>query len=186
MLVASYYRANGNGATSMGRPLRRDLTGLEIGFLVILGRMPPRPGYGQAEWLCKCGRCGVTCVKPGSTLNRGVTKSCGCLRNEMLLAGMQTTHGKTNTRVYGIWQAMKNRCYNKNQPHYERYGGRGIRVCREWRDSFEAFYAAMGDPPSLRHSIDRIDNNGSYKPGNCKWSTPAEQNDNQRRRKRRT
>lgn len=75
---------------------------------------------------------------------------------------------------------MKQRCHNPNQPHYGRYGGRGIQVCERWRNSFADFYADMGDPPGPGYSLDRIDNNGNYEPGNVRWATLAEQRKNQR------
>ena len=95
---------------------------------------------------------------------------------------MPTTHGKYGTRVYRIWNAMIQRCTNPNQPHYERYGGRGVTVCDAWRGSFEAFYADMGEPTTDTHSIDRKDNMRGYEPGNCRWATLSEQRQNQRKR----
>jgi len=94
---------------------------------------------------------------------------------------MPTTHGKRHSRVYRTWDGMIQRCTNPNQPHYERYGGRGITVCDAWR-AFANFYADMGDPPTDQHSIDRIDNMRGYQPDNCRWATPSEQTFNQRKR----
>ena len=92
------------------------------------------------------------------------------------------THGMSGTRVLRIYRGIIQRCTNPNQPHYERYGGRGVTICDAWRKSFEAFYADMGDPPTDQHSIDRIDNDRGYEPGNCRWATIEEQNANRRPR----
>jgi hypothetical protein len=77
---------------------------------------------------------------------------------------------------------MRQRCHNPNQPHYERYGGKGVRVCKKWRDDFMAFYRDMGEPPSDKHSIDRINPSGNYEPRNCRWATASQQNRNKRRK----
>lgn len=90
-------------------------------------------------------------------------------------------HGLRHDPLYSVWANMKNRCYNKNDPHYERWGGRGITVCKEWRNNFKLFYdwaVANGYRKGL--TLDRIDNNGNYEPSNCRWSTIKEQNRNKR------
>jgi hypothetical protein len=89
------------------------------------------------------------------------------------------THGKTFTQEYSIWLGIKQRCFNKNSIGFHNYGGRGITMCSEWRNSFEAFYKHMGDRP-VGKSIDRINNHGNYEPGNCRWATQAEQVNNSR------
>lgn len=166
----------------MARPLKEDLTGKRFGKLFVVRR--DGSGKGQALWFCKCD-CGREISVAGSHMRRGNTKSCGCWRHEFSKV-MKSTHGKTRSKIYRVWAGMKNRCHNPNQPHYHRYGGRGIRVCDEWRNSFEAFYRDMGDPPKdgQRWTLDRMDVNGNYEPGNVRWATYAQQNDPTNKRRK--
>jgi hypothetical protein len=132
-------------------------------------------------WECRCD-CGTVRQIDGHSLRRGRTRSCGCLRRERVVA-RSLTHGLSRTPEYTAWMAMKRRCGNPGRPDYT---GRGIKVCAEWKDSFEAFLEHMGPKPSPSHSLDRINNDGNYEPGNCRWATRSVQNANQRPRRQTT
>lgn len=129
---------------------------------------------GRTMWLCQCD-CGKQKTIRSDHLQTGRIKSCGCY------APGAPTHRLYNSRHYHIWTNMKMRCYNKRDPRYPDYGGRGIKVCDEWLNSFESFYSwAIGNGYSDNLTLDRIDVNGNYEPSNCKWSTKKEQNNNKR------
>ena len=159
----------------------KDLTGQRFGRLVVQKRYGRTPG-GEASWICQCD-CGKQFAVVGSSLRKGTTRSCGCLRDE-IVSKKQSTHRKTKTRLYNVWTHILQRCYNPNHTAYKRYGGRGITVCDEWRYSFQTFHdwaVANGydeNAPRGKCTIDRIDNDKGYSPDNCRFVDMKVQNHN--------
>lgn len=153
-----------------------DLAGKKFGRLSVIDPAPNKGGRTRWNCVCDCGN--LHCANTNH-LVRGYTRSCGCLKEEIISSGANTTHGKRRSRIYSIWCGIKDRCLNKKSARYSSYGGRGITVCERWM-TFENFYEDMGDAPNGM-SVDRINNDLGYSPENCKWSTPKEQANNTRR-----
>jgi hypothetical protein len=172
-----------------------DISGRTFGRLRVVGRGPTSRNGGSL-WRCVCA-CGGTSIVLGSNLRSGSAKSCGCLakewasamgRNKEYIAqrsAKQMTHGQKRRGAisveYKTWLAMKRRCYSPSCSDYPAWGGRGIRVCERWRNSFATFFEDMGKRPAGQYSIDRINPDGDYTPENCRWATIVEQGAEHRR-----
>lgn len=159
-------------------PKKIEMIGKRFGRLVVISE-----GYidgTECAWVCKCDCGNVTSPIRGKTLRNGRSKSCGCLSAELVRERF-LKHGKSNSGVYKVWRSIIDRCTNEKCGCFRRYGGRGVNVYPGWKNSFEAFFGYVSELPHFGepgYSLDRIDNNGNYEPGNVRWATAKEQASN--------
>jgi hypothetical protein len=159
----------------------KDIRGMKFGMLAVTGFAGINARNNQAMWDVLCD-CGATAIKDGADLRNGGVKSCGCSTDRLIGAG-NTKHGDSHGPLHRVWGGMLDRCERENNVAWKDYGGRGIKVCERWHD-YRMFKEDMGSGYAKGLQIDRINNDGNYEPGNCKWSTCKEQGNNRRSNRR--
>lgn len=164
--------AEQNIETTNAMPAKISLLGQVFGKLIVIADAPSRGKRTMA--ICRCD-CGNEVTVSNNSLQRGNTKSCGCLKHDR---AANWIHGLQKTPTYNSWASMIQRCTNPNNPNFKDYGARGVRVCDSWR-VFANFHLDMGLPPD-RHTLERVNNSGNYEPGNCIWATRRTQSYNKR------
>ena len=171
---------------------RKYMIGKKFGMLLGEKETEERSKSGTIKYICNCD-CGNTVTVDGTSLRNGNTKSCGCLQKSLaksMCVKRNTVHGMANTRLYRLWSDIKRRCYNKSDVSYKFYGGRGIKMCEEWRNDFKVFadwaYKTGYDITAQRgeYTIERINVNEDYSAENCTWKTIVEQQRNKRSTKK--
>lgn len=161
-----------------------NLVGNQFGRLWII-KFDRMDKYGHSRWIAYC-ECGKLKTVTSNKLLLGKTRSCGCLQKDVTsqLNKVRATHRDIKSPEYKCWASMIQRCYNPKHDNFVNYGGRGIEVCSKWRESYLRFLEDVGRKPTLQHSIDRINGNGNYEPGNVRWATRSEQEKNKSRGRR--
>lgn len=158
---------------------KRDLTGMRSGHIVAIS-YNTKTDNGGCKWNVRCD-CGEEFVVWAEQVTRQRTKQCRKCRNK-LISVMRSTHGQRKSTTYSTWSQMIDRCTNPKSGNWDNYGGRGITICNQWKDSFENFLKDMGERPEGK-TIDRKNNDGNYEPENCHWASATEQGNNRRTNK---